>query len=67
MPSVNVDFIKEEFSFCEHSLNVVNVSEIFKHVYCAIGFAMVPMHLTIVTVNIIKGFLIMLASLEASI
>ena len=46
---------------------MVNVSEIFKHVYCAIRFAMVTMQLAIVIVNIIKGFLIIIASLEASI
>ena len=67
MHCVNVDFGEEKLSFCEHSLNVINVSEIFKDVYCAIRFAMVAMQLTIVIVNIIKGFLIILASLEASI
>ena len=67
MHGANVDFSKEDFSFCQHPLNVINVSEIFKHVYCAIRFAMVTMQLTIVIVNIIKGFLIILASLEASI
>ena len=67
MHCLNVDFGEEELSFCEHSLNVINVSEIFKDVYCAIRFAMVAMQLTIVIVNIIKGFLIILASLEASI
>ena len=46
---------------------MVNVSEIFKHVYCAIRFVMVTMQLAIVIANIMKGFLIILASLEASI
>ena len=67
MHCVNVDFGEEELSFCEHSLNVINVSEIFMHVYCTIRFAMVAMQLTIVIVTIIKGFLIILARLEASI
>ena len=44
-----------------------NVSEILKHVYCAIRFAMVTMQLTIVIINITKGILIILASLEAII
>ena len=46
---------------------MVNMSEIFKHVYCAIRFAVVTIQLAIATVNIMKGFLIILASLEASI
>ena len=46
---------------------MVNMSEIFQHVYCAISFAVVTMQLTIATANIMKGFLIILASLEASI
>ena len=38
-----------------------------KHIHCAIRFTMVTMRLTIAIVNIIKGFFIILASLEATI
>ena len=61
MHCVNVDFGEEELSFCEHSLNVINVSEIFIVIVIFIHCN------SIVIVNIIKGFLIILASLEASI
>ena len=61
---MNVDFSEEKFSFL---LTPTKGDYVLKHIYCAIRFTMVTMRLTIAIVNIIKGFFIILASLEATI